>query len=107
MMDEQDYVWIAQAVLAAGVATLWAMLRKISRQTCELHRVHLGANAMDSDGAPKWYVRQALTENVKDLTEAIQGLREVMIQQREILSRITEQQKDMHELVQTIVRRNK
>lgn len=107
-MDEMTYTWAFRAMLVAGIASLWGMIRKTARQTCELYAIHLGPNALDADGAPKWYVRQALTENVRDLTEAIRELHDVMVQQREILSRMTEHQKestiaarDMHKLIQS------
>lgn len=50
--------------------------RKNNRQTTQLWHVHLGPNAIDEDGAPKWYVRKALTQATQELSESIQALAE-------------------------------
>ncbi len=57
-----------------------AILKKISRQLDDLHNVHLGPNAFDVSGAPKWYSNQHLDDALTGLTEV---LKEIHQQQRD------------------------
>jgi len=88
-------VWALTAVLGVLVKYIWTIarhsretnetvekikteMRGLTRQSDELWEIHLGPNAKDEDGAPKWYVRKALEENVHALAEAIGGLKDVL-----------------------------
>ncbi len=48
------------------------ILRQASISTIRLDEVHLGPNAMDEDGAPKWYVRKSLEVAMAKLDETIE-----------------------------------
>jgi|GEM_PF-5908906 len=67
-------LWVLSFLVGLCVKFLW----NINWRTKSLYDVHLGPNAIDEDGAPKWYVRKALDENVASLAEAISSLKEVL-----------------------------
>ena len=86
MLAELSTSEIVGALVFAGFMLVERVLgsiasRKNNRQTTQLWHVHLGPNAMDEDGAPKWYVRKALTRATENLSESIKELAEA---QREI-----------------------
>lgn len=62
---------IAISAMLMGVGWIISTVTTIKRQTDELHEAHLGPNARDADGAPKWYVRSSLTDAMHELSSTI------------------------------------
>ncbi|MEK0325673.1 MAG: hypothetical protein QQN63_08210 [Nitrosopumilus sp.] len=54
------------------------LLREAAMSTQRLDDVHLGPNAMDEDGAPKWYVRRSLEDAMHSLDRTIEEFGKAM-----------------------------
>lgn len=67
-------IWAATGIVGLILKLLW----KMAKQTDELWDVHLGMNAIDEDRTPKWYVRKSLEDQVKNLAEAINALKDTL-----------------------------
>jgi hypothetical protein len=49
-------------------------LKKQAQQVDELHKVHLGPNAIDEDGSPRWWVKHSFEEAMVKLADSISKL---------------------------------
>jgi len=67
-------LWALTTLIGAAVVFLYG----IKGQTKDLWEVHLGANARDADGAPKWYTKQSFEDQVEKLAGAVIGLEKAL-----------------------------
>ncbi len=57
---------------------LFKIVRETKQQVDALHACHLGPQALDEDGAPKWYNRSALPEAVESVGAAVSALNDTL-----------------------------
>ena len=57
---------------------LFKIVRQTDAKVEALHACHLGPQALDDDGAPKWYNRSALPEAVESVGIAVKALNETL-----------------------------
>lgn len=68
----------AKADASAKYDALFKIVRTTAGKVDALYDCHLGPQALDSDGAPKWYVRAALPEAVSEVGKALTTLNDTL-----------------------------
>ena len=85
-LDTEVWQQITLGFVVTAVVGCWRYVNhhitKINSMTEDLHRCHLGPNAVDADGAFKWYGRQELHESMIALSTAISTLASILAEMR-------------------------
>lgn len=68
----------AKAEASEKYNALFKIMRETQAQVQQLYDCHLGPQALDEDGAPKWYNRSALPEAVESVGTAVSALNETL-----------------------------